>query len=835
VSNANWEQVKDIFASALEVSASKRNAFVAEKCGNDSELRAEVESWLASYSESEDFIETPAFSHHEITGNSEPAAGRQFGNYRVIREIGHGGMGAVFLAERTDGEFSQQVAIKIIRQSMAESEIVNRFKRERQILATLNHPNIARLLDGGVTEDGLPFLAMEFVDGESITKFCELQNLDLESRLTLFLKVCSAISYAHRNLIVHRDLKPSNILVTADGEPKLLDFGLAKLLDENLSSDSTQTQTAFRALTPSYASPEQLKNEPMTTSSDIYSLGVVLYELLTNERPFRFEDKSFDEIIKTVTLTEPPPPSANPLSAIRNTQLAGDLDNITLMALRKEPERRYQSVEVFADDIERYLKGLPVSARPNTLQYRSAKFVKRHKFGIASAVLILLILLGGIVSTIRQSERAQRERDKAKTINIFLSQMLNYSDPRTAIKKSENELITIKDVLDKAAKQIENEDFSTQPDVLAQLNYIIGNSYYTQGFYESAEKHSAIALTQQTNISGWDSPETVEIKLSMASIFGQRAKRTEADELFRETLPSARIEFQKGNLKGVYLLTALHDFAVTRRALGNSKEAEDLLREGLVLEPFVLEKERGILTVIRGTLVLTLFDQGKLDEAIATQYESVSELRRSSAADTWEFGYALTALGGLLSERQNFAEADENLSKGEAIYRQLVGNSHLFLSDNLRIQANSLYQQNRFADATNKIDEALKIYIANTGPEYINFGTALVIRGLILNKTGKSLAAEKILREAFGLRERNLPPTHFLTAMAKGALGECLSTQKRFAEAEPLLIESFESLSRSQGERNPRTEIARGRLVNLYNDWHKFEIAAQYTSASGGQ
>lgn len=404
MSKANWEQIKEIFSSALEIDAADRKTFVLEKCGDDTDLRNEVESWLASYAESETFIETPAFSHHELIGNGKPVAGRQFGNYRVIREIGHGGMGAVFLAERDDGEFTQQVAIKIIRQAIAESELINRFKRERQILATLNHPNIAKLLDGGVSDDGLPFLAMEFVEGEAITKFAEQESLNLRERLKLFLKVCSAVAFAHRNLIVHRDLKPSNILVTKDGEPKLLDFGLAKLLDENLSNVPTQTQTAFRALTPAYASPEQIRNEPITTASDIYSLGVVLYELLTDERPFHFEGKSLDEIIKTVAENEPLLPSSNKL----NRQLKGDLDNIVLMALRKEPERRYRSVEQFAEDIQRHLDGLPVLARKDSFHYRAGKFIMRHRIAAAAAVIILLTVITGITMTVREKRKADR-------------------------------------------------------------------------------------------------------------------------------------------------------------------------------------------------------------------------------------------------------------------------------------------------------------------------------------------------------------------------------------------------------------------------------------------
>jgi len=828
VDEKNWQNVKEIFLAALEKQNGERDDFLSEI--KDKEILSEVESMLAAHDEIEDFIESPAFEISEVF--SEQRTEKHFGNYKIIREIGAGGMGAVFLAERDDGEFTQKVALKIVRQTVAEKEIINRFKRERQILANLNHPNIAKLLDGGVSANGEPFLVMEYVEGETLTEYVRRENLNLEARLKLFLKICEAVAYAHRNLTVHRDIKPSNILVTKDGEPKLLDFGLAKLSEQ---SAEEKTQTAFHALTPAYASPEQLKNALVTTSSDIYSLGVVFYELLTNEKPFHFEGKSLEEIIKTATQHEPSAPSfsieeekrrkgekeinsqisSSPLLLFSSSQIKGDLDNIALTALRKEPARRYQTVGAFADDIERYLKNLPIEARPNTFKYRASKYFQRHKIGVLAAGLILLSLIAGIVVSIWQAQIARREKANAEKVNTFLAQMLNYSDPNTAVKKGENELITIKDVLDKAAKQIESEDFSAQPDVKAQLNSIIANSYYTQGFYDSAEKHFRVALEEQSKIYGSNSRETIRVKLMLAQTFVQKGKRAEADEMFREIIPFARIEFQRGSLDAAFLANALESFGVNRRALGNSKEAEDLLREALALAPFMSEKEKSALSVAHGTFALTLFDQGKLDEAITAQSEHIAELRRTSAAETWEFGYALSLLGGFLSDRQRYAEAEENLTKAEAIYRQLVGNSHLFLGDNLRVQANSLYQQDRFAEANGKIEETLKIYRANTGTEYINYPTALMIQGLILNKTGKSVEAEKILREAVEIRQKNLPPEHFLTALAKSALGECLTTQKKFAEAERLLTESFESLKTSQGTENPRTVLAKSRLNAL--------------------
>ncbi|MET0752069.1 MAG: serine/threonine-protein kinase, partial [Pyrinomonadaceae bacterium] len=308
MNEAEFQKIKEVFAEVCDAPEEIRGEILREKCADDSVLFEEVSSLLAAHDEAENIIEKNALNFTSPNSNGKNYDGKQFGNYKIIREIGRGGMGAVFLAERCDGEFSQKVALKIVRQTIVDAETERRFRREREILASLNHPNIARLHDGGVSDAGEAFLAMEYVEGETLLEFAEAQNLPVEEKLRLFLKICAAVSYAHRNLTVHRDLKPSNILVTETGEPKLLDFGLAKILDEN-SFDQNQTATMFRAFTPAYASPEQILGKNVSTVSDVYSLGVVFYELLTGDKPFHFEGKSLEEIIQTITNAVPPLPS----------------------------------------------------------------------------------------------------------------------------------------------------------------------------------------------------------------------------------------------------------------------------------------------------------------------------------------------------------------------------------------------------------------------------------------------------------------------------------------------------------------------------------------------
>ncbi len=408
----DWARIKAIFCDALERPEPERAAFVAQACAGARHLEREVQSLLASHAraDAEAFIERGV-------GSSGDAAwvGRRLGPYRIESVLGHGGMGSVFRAVRDDDAFRKAVAIKVVRRGL-DPALVSRFRAERQILAGLDHPGIARLIDGGTTDDGLPYLVMDFVEGEPITGYAEAHGLTVRARLALFRAVCAAVEYAHRNLVVHRDLKPSNILVTADGAPKLLDFGIAKLLAVE-PRELEPTITMLRPMTPEYASPEEVRGLAVTTASDVYSLGVLLCELLTGERPYELGTRDPMEMARIVATTEPARPSV--LAARRaderwRAQLEGDLDTIVLAALRKEPERRYGSVAQLSDDVLRYLDGRPVSARPDTFGYRAGKLVARNRGVFAAAAALLLSLVGGIVATAWQARVARRERARAE-------------------------------------------------------------------------------------------------------------------------------------------------------------------------------------------------------------------------------------------------------------------------------------------------------------------------------------------------------------------------------------------------------------------------------------
>ena len=470
-----WARVRKVFDDALERPAKDRSAYLRVVCARDDELRREVETLLASHDQSEDFLATPAAHLSQIllhdsqvvTHDDDPdefPAGYRIGPYQFERRIGRGGMGTVWLATRHDREYHKKVAIKMVKRGMDSQEILRRFRTERQVLANLDHPNIARLIDGGSTPDGLPYLVMEYVEGTPIDQYCERHKLSITDRLQLFRAVCSAVQFAHQNLVVHRDIKTGNILVTADGAAKLLDFGIAKLLSPQSSTlDLAQTRPGTRPMTVDYASPEQIRGEPITTATDVYSLGVLLYRLLTGKMPYGADVRTQAALQHAICEKEPLRPSAviltdeksavpaatQKIEAVDETRdkarqrlrkkLAGDLDNIILMALRKEPDRRYVSAGQFSEDIGRYLNGQPVMARLDTPGYRLAKFVRRNTKGVAAAGLAGAALI--VVAALSQrsahdaaAARAQAERTLMETRHQLISAYLAGGDPAHALE-----------------------------------------------------------------------------------------------------------------------------------------------------------------------------------------------------------------------------------------------------------------------------------------------------------------------------------------------------------------------------------------------------------------
>ncbi|MFL6254688.1 MAG: protein kinase domain-containing protein [Pyrinomonadaceae bacterium] len=862
MSPEQWGRLKEMFRVAIEYDPRRRAAYLERVCAGDTALRAEIESLLASHDQAEHFIESPAFDGNvkafiESPAEQEVVVGRRTGSYQLLRELGRGGMGTVYLAERADEQYKKLVAIKVVRRGMDSEDILRRFRNERQILASLDHPNIARLLDGGTTDDGLPFLVMEFVEGVPVLDYCDQRRLTLKERLRLFRTICAAVQHAHQHLVVHRDLKPSNILVTPDGTPKLLDFGIAKVLSPEPSTLAPeQTRTDLRVLTPDYASPEQARGERLTTTSDVYSLGVVLYELLTGHRPFRSLNAPPHEFARLICEQEPTKPSiavtsaevvaphgeARPqiaitseaVSLVRDTQsvklrrqLAGDLDNIILMALRKEPARRYTSVGEFSEDIRRHLEGLPVAARKDTFKYRTVKFVRRNRLGVAAACVIALSILGGLLTTIWQARVARREKANAESVSAFLKQMLAYSNPLIKAAGKDGGDTTMKDVLDEAAQRLDSEEFSKQLEVKAELEKIISESYVGQGRQDLWEEHLEKYIAIQRRLHGDDDPQTI-VAMTMWAMALEHRDMAESEKIYRRVLPLMREEHQKGTINAKDVVQAFINFGYLRRTQGDSREAESLFREALALSTELSGEQYFLIGMTRSTLASTLADQGKFDAALQTARAGVADYRRAARTDTPDYGFSLTILGGFLTDAGEYAEADAALEEAEAVLRRRQSSSSLWLGDNLRNQAISFYRQERYAESQSRITETEKIYLESYGPSYDQYPTVLIFKGLILNKTGRAQEGERILREALRLRIESLPGEHFWVAAAKGALGECLTTQQRYAEAESLLQESYTSLEGCLGQRDPRTTEAARRLTSLYEAWGKPTQAAQY-------
>ncbi|HMB54168.1 MAG TPA: serine/threonine-protein kinase, partial [Thermoanaerobaculia bacterium] len=485
-----WNEVKALLAEALETTAERRAELLAAA---DPELASQVERYLALDTQLGDFIERPAFDLHD---DVDPAVrvGERLGPYRLAREIGSGGMGAVYQAVRADEEYEHSVAIKVLKRGLDTAEVIHRFRNERQILAGLEHPHVARLMDGGTTPDGRPYLVMEYVEGQPIDVWCHERGLSVDERLELFLAVCEGVKFAHRNLVVHRDLKPSNILITEDGTPKLLDFGIARLLDTE--GPSLPTVGAWRFLTPEYASPEQVTGRPITTATDVYSLGILLYLLLTDRRPYDLEERSARGLAALFERGEEPARPSTVAPEERRKRLRGDLDNIALTALRREPERRYGSAGELADDVRRHVDGLPVKATPDSWRYRAGKFVKRHRVGVAAVVVIGVLLVGFLVVTWVLMEQEEQQKRRAQETLSFLEGLIREADP----DQSQGAELTVRELLDKAVTDLSG---ATQEDVViadpfvkSQLLQTIGEAYFSNG----AVKESQHALLQALQI-----------------------------------------------------------------------------------------------------------------------------------------------------------------------------------------------------------------------------------------------------------------------------------------------------------------------------------------------
>ena len=734
-----WNRVKDVFAQALEKSGADRESFLSSTCAGDLELRAEVDSLLASHQDSASLLDAPAaayFSGAALPDSDEGVLGQRLGPYRLVSVIAAGGMGAVYLAERADEEFEQQVAIKLIRPGFDSGQFLRRFLNERQTLAHLDHPHIAKLLDGGTAEDGRPYLVMEYIEGLPLDRFCEDRELGLEKRLDLFREVCGAVRYAHQNLVVHRDLKPGNILVTHEGVPKLLDFGIAKLLDPGLRAAGVATVEPLQALTPYYASPEQVRGDAITTASDIYSLGVILYQLLTGELPYELKTLAPAELLRVVGEEQPPPPS----SALRNRAKAGssalgsvpsDLDAIVLMALRKEPQRRYGSVEEFAADVERFQTNRPVVAGPDSFAYHAVKFLRRNRAAVVGSVLLAASLVGGIISTTWQAAIARTEATIATQVSELLVGIFEFSDPWKQTRGAEQ---PVSRLLESGVEKLEERE-DLKPEIRASLFAVLGR------VYQKLE----------------DDPGSVVLLERAVELYRQEA----------HDFPEKQAE-------------ALHLLGIAQRRMDEAEAAEETLREALRLRRQVYGDRHEEVAATWNALGTALAHQGKFAEA-ERAYEQALEMRRRLHGEDHELvALSLSNLGDLAydqgRERDEAAERQELLLLAEGRFREAVRidraalGEHLDLATVLNNLGMTLRELGRDQEAEESLRESLDMRRRLHGESHPQLATSLNNVGTLLYDRGDYLAAAELFQEAFDMVREPLGEDHLVVQAIRGNL-----------------------------------------------------------------
>jgi len=834
-----FQDVKRIFQEARERPQSEWPSFLDTACGADGSLRLEVESLLrsAEAEEAARFLETggspaPAtLTQHAAEGIADPfQPGRHLGPYRIVERIGKGGMGTIHLAVRDDDEYRKRVAIKVLRRGFESDDLLRRFRRERQILASLDHENIAKLLDGGTTDGGLPYLVMEYIDGVPIDEYCDAHRLSIRERLELFRHVCAAVHVAHQNLVVHRDLKPSNVLVTAKGVPKLLDFGIAKLLNPELSSDTVDpTRADLRLMTPDYASPEQARGGTVTTATDVYSLGVLLYEILTGHRPFRITNRNLHDMNRIICEQEPTRPSTvvgevvelidadgstfllSPEVVSRTREgepqklrrrLAGDLDNIVMMALRKEPQRRYGSVEQFSEDVKRHLSGLPVMARKDTFTYRASKFAGRHKLGLAAATAFVAAVTTSAVAMGIQSVRLARERDRAEQVTELLVEIFANSDP---VQRS-GETITAREILDRGAERVKT-GVTLQPLLRAALFDTIGRVYHNLGLYDRAEPLLKQALDLRVGELGEASLEAAQSQTHLGLLYTDESKFQEAEPLLRKALATRETKLGRRHKD---VAASLNNVAFLIEETGAYAESEALYRRGLEVARSLPETERVVEDSLLSNLGALLYKRGDYAAAEPYYQEALALRRERYGSEHLQVALSLNNLGALYAARREYARGEPLYREAVGIRQKILGAGHPSTLIALNNLANLLREKGDLSEAETLYREVLATRRKALPPGHQSVAYSLVGLGRLLISTGKYPEAEVLLREAVTIEEAKLPPGHWEIAYVRGVLGGALLGQNRSDEAKTVLEESLRILKEKRGESDERTrEIER--------------------------
>ncbi len=807
-----WNHAKDIFAAALDREPAERDVFVRDACGADEVLRAEVESLLSAYSTS-DGLSLPPWQG--MAGAGSVAEGTIIGPYGLIRKLGEGGMGQVWLAEQTE-PVRRHVALKLLGVGFFDDAALRRFQAERQSLAMMDHPAIAKVFDAGATPDGQPFFVMEYVHGPSITSYCNRNRLTIRQRLELLLAACEGVQHAHQKMVIHRDLKPANLLVVeVDGKPtpRIIDFGLAKAAAPRFDDRMMLTQVGSFVGTPGYMSPEQAdpSTRDVDTRTDVYSLGAVLYELLIGTLPFDTDQtRPLDEVLRQLREEDPPRPSARidtvlpTVAAERGTeprilirQLRGDLDSIAMRALERDRDRRYGSPVELAADITRYLQNQPVVARPAGRSYRLRKYVRRHRLGVAAAAVIAILTATSAIVQAIELRRTTRERDRANRISDVMTSMFRVADPSEARGNS----VTAREILDRAAADIETS-LAQDPSLQAQMMDVMGTVYSSLGLYSRAQPLLERAVQIWTRTTGPDGPSALISRHNLADTLGRRGRYADSERLERATLDASRRVFGPVHPN---TLRSMASLAISIENAGRLQEAEQLNRKAVDLARKALGDDDSDTLRATNSLGTVLQREARFTEAEKYHAEVLQRRRRVLGPENPQTLITMQGLAGDFRGQGKFVEAEALDREVLAIRRRIFGDAHQHTLSSRLDLARDIARQNRYAEAERLNRESLGIARRALGSEHPDTVSLMINLALNLQSQKRYAESEQLNRTAVEIDRRVLGQEHQYTLAATINLSVDLIRQGKYGEAEELARRALETSRRTVGPEHPNT------------------------------
>ena len=826
---ARRHEIESIFETALDLTPTDRRQWLAARCGDDTWLRAEVDALITAHERPDGLLDgNLAVAAGEVL-SGRPRSSR-IGAYRIVRELGRGGMGIVYLARRDDGQYDQLVAIKLVQTNPDAVEMRRRFAAERQILASLRHRGIAQLLDEGVTDGQLPFLVMEYVDGAPITEYCDRRALGVDARVRLFRDVCAAVHFAHQNLIVHRDIKPGNILVSPEGGVKLLDFGIAKLLDPVWGTTGQPlTRTELRVMTPEYASPEQVRGETVTTASDVYALGVVLYELLSGQRPYVLMNRSPQELLDVIGKRVPERPSSVASDERLRHTLSGDLDAIVMMALRKDARDRYGSVDLLLADLDRYLDGLPVHAHRGSRTYRARKFLARHRVESAAAALIIASLAIGAGVAVRQANVAARERDRAQHALVEAEASIKQSesvtkflvgmfDATAGIPGSTN--TTVQDLVRVGVSQAET--FRGQPLVQARILETLARVHMMMADYSSARAELERSLVLRIERLGPNHLEVATGLFYLGGLMLRTGQYHQADSLTRRALAIRSAALGSRHLANAEILMQLSSILVY---LSDVRTGEEMSRRALEIRRASLGPNDPLVGISLEWHASHLRRLDRSAEAEAEYREAVAVFRAVEGPESLEGANAQLRVADLvLATRGDTAQAEALIRSSLATTRAALGNQPR-TSWAMSALAELLANRGQYREAEQLALAGLEIQRQTFGPQHPNVAHYADVLVLIYLRAGRFAEAERLQRASLAILERTFGPTHTVYAAALAGLSEVLMDRGRYDEAIALRERSINIRRRIFGDTSGIQGLNVAMLARTYARKHAFAIA----------